>query len=90
MRNFLNRLPRHPRMFGFTVFNVLMVIAIIAWGAFTSHASSSAAMDGVYAVPEMLIGYAGMFLLFGIFILGWVMWTIFVLYHRRNRTPRQS
>ena len=84
MANLLDRLPRHPRKFGFTVFNVAMLAAIIGWGVFTSHAASSAATAGVYAVPEMLIGYTGMFLLLGLFVLGWVLWTVFVIYHHRE------
>ncbi len=90
MGNLFDRLPRHPRKFGFTVFNVAMVIAIVGWGIFTSNAASSVATEGLSAVPQMLIGYTGMFLLLGLFVLGWVMWTIFVIYHRRHRAPKQS
>lgn len=85
MRRILDRLPKHPRRFGFAIFNVAMLTAIVAWGVFTSNASSSAEANGVLAVPSLLIGYAGMYVLGGIFVLGWVLWTGFVIYHGRRR-----
>lgn len=84
MARFIDRI-RRPRLFGFTIFNVAMVVAIVGWGFFTARAASKVPAVGVYAVPEMLVGYTGMAILLGLFALGWVLWLVFILYHRRRR-----
>jgi hypothetical protein len=78
MNAFLHYLWRHPRRTGFIVLNAIAVALFIGWGAFTDRM----AHDGIGGVPNVMLGYAGMFLLVLVLIVGWTAW--FAMVARRH------
>lgn len=76
------RLWNHPRRLGFMIFNVVMIIAIVAWG----YATREFVGEGLAALPMTLLGTAGTTMLFLILIGVWVAWAIFLIWrHRPHR-----
>ena len=69
-------IPRHPRRFGFLLFNLivfgLLIISLVA----TRVADTS----DVAALPAALVGPAVTALLLGILVLGWIGWGVYVIY----------
>lgn len=61
---------RHPRRTGFIALNVIVLVAFIAWGAFTADMSS----EGLGGVPNAMLGYTGMALLIVLWIVAWIAW----------------
>jgi hypothetical protein len=61
---------RHPRRTGFIILNVIVLVAFIAWGAFTADMSN----EGIGGVPNVMLGYTGMALLTAVWIVAWLAW----------------
>ena len=74
MSNPLTYLWRHPRRTGFIILNVIVVIALIAFGAVTREMSN----DGLGAVPGLMLGYTGMGLLLVTWVVAWLAWAYLV------------
>ena len=70
MNNALAYLWRHPRRTGFIALNVVVLIAFIAWGAFTAEMSD----EGIGGVPNAMLGYTGMALLIVLWVFAWLAW----------------
>jgi hypothetical protein len=70
MSNPLAYLWRHPRRTGFIALNVIVLIAFLAWGAFTSNMRD----EGLGGVPNLMLGYTGMALLIVLWIVAWLAW----------------
>jgi len=73
-RNPLLYLWRHPRRTGFIVFNLIVVALLIGWGFFTEAMTR----EGIAGVPNVMLGYTGMVLLFVVWVAGWIAWAIMV------------
>ena len=73
---------RHPRRTGFITLNVIVLVAFIAWGAFTANMSDA----GIGGLPNVMLGFTGMFLLIVVWIAAWVAWAWLLarrhLFHR--------
>ena len=65
---------RHPRRTGFIIFNLIVLAAFIAWGAFTASMSR----EGIAGVPNVMLGYTGMTFLAIAWIAGWIAWATLV------------
>ncbi len=65
---------RHPRRTGFIIFNIVVVLLLIGWGAFTSNMTK----EGIAGVPNVMLGYTGMALLIVAWIVGWIAWAVMV------------
>jgi hypothetical protein len=61
---------RHPRRTGFITLNLIVLVAFIAWGAFTADMSN----EGIGGVPNVMLGYTGMALLIVLWIVAWLAW----------------
>lgn len=61
---------RHPRRTGFIILNLIVVVAFIAWGAFTADMSN----EGIGGVRNAMLGYTGMALLIAVWIVAWLAW----------------
>jgi hypothetical protein len=70
MSEFFAHLWRHPRRTGFITLNVIVLIAFIAWGAFTADMSN----EGIGGIPNAMLGYTGMALLTALWIVAWLAW----------------
>jgi hypothetical protein len=70
MSNALAYLWRHPRRTGFITLNVIVLVAFIAWGAFTTQMSD----EGIGGLPNLVLGYTGMAILMVIWIVAWLAW----------------
>lgn len=74
----------HPRRTGFLVFNVIVIVLLIAWGAFTANMSEG----GISALPNLMLGYTGMALLAVAWIVGWIAWGYMVVNrHAHHQHP---
>ena len=70
MSNALAFLWRHPRRTGFIILNLIVLVAFLAWGAFTADMSN----EGIGGVPNAMLGYTGMALLIVVWIVAWLAW----------------
>lgn len=70
MSNFLGYLWRHPRRTGFITLNIIVLVAFIAWGAFTTDMSK----EGIGGVPNVMLGYTGMAILTVVWVVAWLAW----------------
>jgi hypothetical protein len=61
---------RHPRRTGFIAFNLVALVAFVAWGAFTADMSN----EGIAGVPNLMLGYTGMMLLGIAWVVAWLAW----------------
>ena len=61
---------RHPRRTGFIILNLIVLVAFIAWGAFTADMSN----EGIGGVPNAMLGYTGMALLIVLWVFAWLAW----------------
>lgn len=61
---------RHPRRTGFVTLNVIVLVAFVAWALFTRDMSE----EGIGALPNVVLGYAGLALLSLIWIVSWLAW----------------
>ncbi len=82
MNEALAHLWRHPRRTGFIALNVIVLVAFVAWGAFTSDMTN----EGIGGVPNVILGYTGMALLIAVWIVAWAAWAW--LLARRHLTHR--
>jgi hypothetical protein len=73
---------RHPRRTGFLFFNALVVIALLAWGAYTSNLPQ----DGLVGVPNIMLGYTGMGFLLAAWIVAWLAWGVMVTRRQAKRS----
>ncbi len=70
MRNALAFLWRHPRRTGFITLNIIVLVAFLAWGAFTRDMST----EGIGGLPNVMLGYTGMTLLVVLWLVAWIAW----------------
>lgn len=73
-RNPLVYLWRHPRRTGFLTFNVAVIALLLGWGIYTATLSH----EGIGALPNLVVGYTGMAVLFLAWVVGWIAWAIMV------------
>jgi hypothetical protein len=83
MSDALAYLWRHPRRTGFIALNILVLLAFVAWGAFTADVSS----EGIGGLPLVMLGYTGMALLLVVWIVAWLAWAWLVARHHLVRRP---
>jgi hypothetical protein len=77
MSDALSYLWRHPRRTGFITLNILVLLAFIAWGAFTADAGD----EGIGALPYVMLGYTGMALLLVVWVVAWLAWAWLIARH---------
>ncbi len=75
MNNALAYFWRHPRRTGFIIFNLVVVAALVSWGAFTEQMRH----EGVVGVPNLMLGYTGMAFLLAAWVVAWLAWAVMVL-----------
>jgi hypothetical protein len=82
--DFLRYLWRHPRRTGFIAFNALVVVTVLCWALFTKDFEG-----GLAGVPNLMLGYTGMWLLLVAWAGGWIAWAIMVArrHYRAARPP---
>lgn len=72
---------RHPRRTGFIAFNVIALLAFLAWGAFTTDMTR----EGIAGVPNVMLGYTGMAFLALLWIGGWIAWLVLLVRRQARR-----
>ena len=72
----------HPRRTGFIIFNVVVLVLLIAWAAVTSQLSH----EGIGALPNLMLSYTGIVLVAVAWVVGWIAWAIMVT-RRHARHP---
>jgi hypothetical protein len=70
MSNAVTYLWRHPRRTGFIALNIIVLVAFLAWGTFTTDMSN----EGIGGLPNVMLGYTGMALLLVLWIVSWLAW----------------
>ncbi len=72
---------RHPRRLGFTVFNIVVAVLVIAW--LTSGGMSAEA--GLMGLADVTLVTVGMLFLLAAWVIAWVAWAVMVLRRRLKR-----
>lgn len=75
----LARIWRHPRRFGFLVFNLIALTLFLIWGVVTTRRD-----DSPLDLPEIAIGMTGTAVLVIIWVGAWIAWGLFVLFRQRR------
>jgi hypothetical protein len=70
----LRYLWRHPRRTGFLLFNLAVIVVLFAWWGFTQRM----AHEGIAGVPNVILGYTGMALIWAALVCGWIAWAVMV------------
>ena len=70
MSNPVAYLWRHPRRTGFIILNLVVLVAFLGWGTFTTEMAS----EGLGGLPNVMLGYTGMTLLIVLWIVSWLAW----------------
>ena len=70
MSNPVAYLWRHPRRTGFIILNLVVLVAFLGLGTFTTEMAS----EGLGGLPNVMLGYTGMTLLVVLWIVAWLAW----------------
>jgi hypothetical protein len=74
MKRALLYLWRHPRRTGFIAFNVIVLLLLWGWAAFTEQMSR----QGIGGLPNLALGYTGMAIAVAALVVGWIAWAFMV------------
>ena len=73
---------RHPRRWGFIVFNIVALMALVSWIVASQNDLQTL---GVFGLPYYALGYVGMAFLTGAWVSAWIAWIWMVVKRRRLR-----
>ena len=72
---------RHPRRWGFIVFNLIALALLIAWIVVTQNNADDL---GLFGLPYFALGYLGIGFLVVAWIVAWIAWIWMVARRRRK------
>ncbi len=73
---------RHPRRWGFIVFNIIAIVALVSWIVASQNDIQTL---GVFGLPFYALGYVGIAFLMLAWIAAWIAWIWMVVRRRRLR-----
>lgn len=72
---------RHPRRFGFAIFNAVCLVLLVAWLGLRANSAA----DGIAGLPNLALTTAGIFVLALVWAGSWIAWGVMVWNRRRVR-----
>ena len=75
---------RHPRRFGFAIFNVAVAVLMAVWLSLRSFDAEA----GLAGLPNYALTTAGIVVLAGVWLGSWIAWGFMVWSRRRARIER--
>ena len=72
---------RHPRRFGFVIFNGIVIVLLVAWIALRATNADA----GLAGIPNLALTTAGIVVLAVVWVGSWIAWGAMVWSRRRAR-----
>jgi hypothetical protein len=72
---------RHPRRFGFVIFNAVVIVVLVAWLGMRAPSAEA----GLAGLPNLALTTAGIIVLSVVWVGSWLAWGAMVWSRRRAR-----